>query len=151
MCLAAEDAEIPNMLIRVAIGMLTCVEDSQSSIAIIHNANDGEMDLDFSPIECNESENQNMIVLVVNKPGSGETFTEDMLHATKDLLGKKSSSLQDAAGFKASVSIKNAQRKQLTQAHLKQFLDSVQSIQYVVIYKVNELEVVDPFHASACQ
>ena len=79
-------------MIRVAIDMLICVEDLQSSAVMIHDANDGEMDFDFSLIEYNESEHQNMIVLVVNKHGCRETFTEDRLHTAKDLLGKKSAS-----------------------------------------------------------
>ena len=155
LCLTAEGAEIPNTMIRVAVDMLNCEEDSQSSVAIIHDANDGEMDFDFSPIEYNESERQNMIVLVVNKPGSGETFTEDRLRAAKDLLGnwsinpdwKFKFTRRGRAQGSTFVSIKSAQGRQLTQARLNAFLDFLQSIQYVVIYKVNGLDEVNKFLA----
>ena len=78
-----------------------------------------------------------MIVLVVNKPGSGETFTEDRLHAAKDLLSNwsinpdwkfKFTRLGRVLGL-TFVRIKSAQRKQLTHNHLKTFLDFVQCIQ----------------------
>ena len=139
-------------MITVAIDMLNCVEDSQSSVSIIHDANDGEMDLDFSPIEYNESEEQNMIVLVVNKPGSGETFTEDRLFDNWSINPDWKFKFTRHGRVQGStfVSIKSAQKRQLTQARLKTFLDFVQSFQYVVIYKVNRLDEVNKFLPLSC-